>query len=365
MASTTKIGFVGAGRITVHHCNMLREVPEIGIAAICDIKEDRGRPLAEEYGVPWHDNYHAMFQKHPDIDLAVIATPSGMHHEHAMDILSRYSVHLLVEKPTFMHPAQYREAQALADKQGLHLFPVYHNRNNMAVRRVRSALEKGELGEIRMASVRLRWCRPQPYYDRDEWRGTYSHDGGAMTNQGVHYIDLLRHLGGEIKRVNTVARTLGADIEVEDTAAATFEFENGGVGVIEITTAARPDDFEASISLVGSKGMAVISGEATNKLITFTPAPDECDEHSEEFPIVYGFGHRDIYRDIASVLSGNHKFPIPFEDALKTIVLLHGLYRSDEVGDWIDVSEENASERLGRVNEEISEIYRTPAPKRD
>ena len=81
------------------------------------------------------------------------------------------------------------------------------------------------------------------------WRGTFSHDGGALTNQGIHHIDLLRYLNGEIKSVRAIMRTLGSKIEVEDTVLATLTFQNGSVGNLEITTAARPDDFEASILL--------------------------------------------------------------------------------------------------------------------
>jgi len=362
MTQAKKVAFIGAGRVTTHHCKMLAEVKEMALAAVCDLIEERGRPLAEQYGVPWFDNYHRMLTEVPDIDVVTIATPSGMHYEHASDVIGRYRKNIVVEKPTFMRPDQMRRAYALAAEKGCKIFPVYQNRYNRAVRCVRRAVERGELGDVRMASARVRWCRPQRYYDRDPWRGTWSHDGGALTNQGVHYIDILRHLGGEVKRVNAIAATLGVEVEVEDTITAVFEFEAGGMGVIEITTAARPDDFEASVSIVGSKGLAVVSGEATNKLITFSPDPDRCETESEEFEIVYGYGHREMYRDIVGVLNRGAEPPVSFEDGMRTLALLHGIYRSAEVGDWVDISEDNQSERLGRPDDAISNLYRTPAP---
>ena len=100
----------------------------------------------------------------------------------------------------------------------------------------------------------MRWCRPQRYYDLSDWRGTYSHDGGALTNQGIHHIDLLRYLFGEVKTVNCKMKTFGAKIEVEDSAVANLEFQNNSIGTLEVTTAARPKDYEASISIIGSKG---------------------------------------------------------------------------------------------------------------
>ncbi|MDC0033751.1 Gfo/Idh/MocA family oxidoreductase [Alphaproteobacteria bacterium] len=356
------IAFIGAGRVAQHHCNMLRDVAEANITAICDLQPDRGKPLADAANAPWYENYHDMLNNHSEIDVVTIVTPSGMHYEHAMDVISGYGKNIIVEKPTFMHPEQMRGAYAAAAQNGTEIFPVFQNRYNKAVQRVRQALQSGELGDVQMATVRLRWCRPQPYYDRDPWRGTWSHDGGALTNQGVHYIDLLRYLAGDVAQVNAVCATLGVDVEVEDAVVATVKLESGGLGVIEVTTAARPDDFEASISILGTKGLAVIAGEATNHLITFSPDPSACTEASEDFPIIYGFGHKSLYRDVANVLENGGQFPVSFDDALNTLVFLHSIYRSDEEGGWIDVAESNSSSRLGRPNETVSDLYRTPAP---
>ena len=104
-----------------------------------------------------------------------------------------------------------------------------------------------------------------------------------MANQGIHHIDLLRHLGGEVRQVCCLNKTLGADIEVEDTATATIEFQCGITGSLEITTAARPIDFEASLSLVCEKGLAQIGGIAVNELQVYTPDPDSCKKNSEDF----------------------------------------------------------------------------------
>jgi predicted dehydrogenase len=214
--------------------------------------------------------------------------------------------------------------------------------------------------------VRVRWCRPQRYYDMAPWRGTFSHDGGALTNQSIHHVDLIRYLGGTVSRVNAQMRTLGADIEVEDTVAAILEFEHGGVGIVEATTAARPDDFEASISIVGSEGLAQISGIAVNELQVFTPDPDACAKNSEDFQgikghgAVYGYGHTQMYEDIAAFFRDGTPYPVNREDCLGTLELLHAFYRSDETGSWADVADGGSSERLGRANEEISGLYRTP-----
>jgi UDP-N-acetyl-2-amino-2-deoxyglucuronate dehydrogenase len=365
---TVNVAIIGCGRVAGHHCTFIDELDGLKLIAACDLVEERARAFGGEYGAPWYTNYHVMFQEHPEIDTVAVVTPSGMHAEHAMDVMQRYGKNVIVEKPTFMRPEQLRAAYAMADRLGLNIFPVFQNRHNKAVRRVKQALDAGELGDIRIMNVRVRWCRPQRYYDMAPWRGTLSHDGGALTNQSIHHVDLLRHLGGEVGRVNATMRTLGANIEVEDTVVATFTYDGGAVGGLEATTAARPDDFEASLSIVGSEGLAQIGGIGVNELQIFTPDPAACAENSEDFlgiegkGAVYGYGHRQMYEDILAFFRDGTPYPVAREDCLATIRLLHAFYRSDEAGGWVDVDSTDQSTRLGRANDEISNLYRTPLP---
>ena len=124
----------------------------------------------------------------------------------------------------------------------------------------------------------------------------------ALTNQGIHYIDLLRHLFGEIKTVKSKMKTFGANIEVEDSVVGTLEFKNGAIGTLEVTTSARPKDYGAIISVVGSKGYAKISGLAANILEEYSPNAKLCKRYSEKIPDAYGYGHFKMYFDIKSDL---------------------------------------------------------------
>ncbi len=358
-----RVALIGCGRVAGHHLRSIVQAPGGSIVAVCDLIADRARPYGEQYGIPWFTNYHEMLRRIPEIDVVAIITPSGMHAEHAMDVMRRYRKHVLVEKPTFMHPRQLAEAYDFAEANGLRLFPVFQNRHNKAVRRVKQSIDQGELGEVRIVAVRVRWCRPQRYYELAPWRGTFSHDGGALSNQGIHHVDLLRHLGGEVARVNATMRTLGANIEVEDTVVATMTYPSGAVGLVEVTTAARPDDFEASLSIVGAKGLAQLGGLAVNELQIFTPDPAACAQASEKIPDAYGFGHIQVYRDLIDDLAGRRPYPVDRRDCLGTLGLLHAFYRSDESGGWVEVAGARASSRLGRPNDTVSNLYRTPAPE--
>ena len=366
IARAINIALIGCGRVAGHHCRSIAAADGVRLAAVCDLDATKARAWADEHRVPYFTNYREMFAAHPEIDVAAVITPSGMHVEHALEVMERHGKHVIVEKPTFMRPSQLTAAYAAADRLGLRIFPVFQNRHNKAVRRVKRALEQGELGAIRVVSARVRWCRPQRYYDMSPWRGTFSHDGGCLANQGIHHVDLLRHLGGEVSRVNVTLRTLGAEIEVEDTAVATLEYVSGALGVVEVTTAARPDDFEASLSIVGGKGLAQIGGIAVNELQVFTPDPAAGAANSEDFVgvkghgAVYGYGHTQMYKDIAAFFRDGTPYPVDRDDALGTLKLLNAFYRSDEAGGWVGVGDDAESPRLGRADEAISNLYRTP-----
>lgn len=361
--NTVKVAIIGCGRVSGHHCRSIVETEGIELIAVCDLIIEKANAYHEQFGARAYDNYHRMLLENPQINTVAIITPSGMHYEHALDIISRYRKNIIVEKPTFMRPSQVREAYAKAAAAGVQIFAVFQNRHNLAVKRVLQGLARGELGQLRLVAARVRWCRPQRYYDLAPWRGTFSMDGGCLTNQGIHHIDLLRLMGGAVSRVCGIHRTLGADIEVEDAATASIAFENGAIGALEVTTAARPIDYEASLSLVCEKGLAQIGGIAVNELQVYTPDPTACARNSEDFSgNVYGLGHVKIYEEIAAFFEKGQPFPVTYEDTLATIQLLNSFYLADETQNWVNVSTAGDSVRLGRLDDELAALYRTNLP---
>jgi UDP-N-acetyl-2-amino-2-deoxyglucuronate dehydrogenase len=356
-----KAAIIGCGRISGHHCRSILETKDAELIAICDLELSKAELYRDNFGAKAYSSYHKMFLENPEINTVVIATPSGMHYEHALEVISKYKKNIIVEKPTFMLPSQVKDIYLKAAAAGVEVFAVFQNRHNLAVQRVLKGLANKELGKVRSVSVRVRWCRPQRYYDMAPWRGTYAMDGGCLTNQGIHHIDLLRQLGGEVKKVSSVHKTLGADIEVEDTASASILFESGAIGTLEVTTAARPIDYEASLSIVCENGMAQIGGIAVNELQIYTPDPDECGPNSEDFSgNVYGNGHKKIYKEIVASLIERKPFSVEFKDSLATIQLLNSFYLADEAQEWVEVARGGDSVRLGREDDKLANLYRTP-----
>ena len=352
------IGLIGAGRIAGHHIRAIKRFKLFRIVAICDLHTHKIENHKIANKVNCYDHYEEMLKNEKKIDLVVIMTPSGMHYEHAKKIIIKYKKNIIIEKPICLKTSQVEELYKLAKKNRVQIFPVFQNRYNKAIQFLKKKQTMNALGKLRIISVQVRWCRPQRYYDLADWRGTFSHDGGALTNQGIHHLDAMRYLCGELKTVNAKMSTLGANIEVEDSVVANFELRNGALGALEITTSARPKDYNATISLVGSKGLAQIGGLALNELQIYSPNQKLCKKNSEKIPTAYGFGHFSFYKDIKNYFSNSTKFPVSHNDCLKTINLLNSFYISDEIKKSVNPIKIRDSKRLGVKNEKISKNYR-------
>ena len=352
------IGLIGAGRIAGHHIRAIKKFKSLKIVAMCDLHLNKLENHKIDNKVNKYNHYEEMLKNEKKIDLVVIMTPSGMHYEHAKKIITKYKKNIIIEKPICLKTSQVTELYKLAKKNKVKVFPVFQNRYNKAIQFLKKKKTIDALGKLRIISVQVRWCRPQRYYDLADWRGTFSHDGGALTNQGIHHLDAMRYLCGELKTVNAKMSTLGAKIEVEDSVVANFELKNGALGTLEITTSARPKDYNATISLVGSKGLAQIGGLALNELQIYSPNQNLCKMNSEKIPTAYGFGHFSFYRDIKNYFSNSIKFPVSFDDCLKTINLLNSFYISDEIKNSVNPTKIKDSKRLGTKNEKISKKYR-------
>ena len=352
-----KVAILGLGRVAGHHIEAINRTNGAELVAVCDRNSERLEAHDSLQTMPKYKSLDEMLSRGPEVDVVSICTPSGSHGFFANHIISKYKKNVVIEKPVVLNMADGDQIGALAQKHNVHVFPVHQYRFNKCVQRVLQAVQTQELGELFMATVRLRWCRPQSYYARDDWRGVYSMDGGCLTNQGIHHLDMLRYLVGDIKKVFAVTKTVNVDIEAEDLVVALVEFCNGVQGVIEVTTALRPDDIESSVSLLGKKGMAVISGWATDKLTTFTPNPEECNLCSDDFDTAYGFGHTEIYRDVVKTITSKTPPRITLDDAMRTVEVVHAIYSSAEQGEWLAVGRSAVYPVLGKYNDRMKKYF--------
>lgn len=332
------VALVGCGRIAQRHAALLgdQQIDGARLAAVCDPDTSRAAPLAEKYSVPAFQDMHEMMKTvRPDV--VSILTPSGMHAAHVIE-LAPYGAQVVVEKPMALRLGDADRMIEACDRAGVKLFVVKQNRFNLPVLKLREALEAGRFGKLVMGTVRVRWCRPQRYYDQDDWRGTWALDGGVLANQASHHVDLLEWMLGDVDSVFARGTTALVDIECEDTAAAVLHFRNGALGIIEATTAARPTDLEGSISILGEKGTVEIGGFAVNQLKTwrFDEETEEDQTVKERFsnnpPDVYGFGHKAYYEHVVDCLQSSRGQLVDGIAGRRSLELIIAMYESMETG---------------------------------
>lgn len=261
-----RFGIIGCGAIGPTHAAALRQIEGVEVLAVADVNPDRARDVARKYSVPRILASDVDLINDPEIDAVAICTPSGMHADAAVRALLA-GKHVVVEKPMEVSLAACDRMIDAARKSGKKLTVISQHRFDSATTVVRKFIQEGKLGKIILADASVKWWRTQQYYDSGDWRGTWKLDGGgALMNQGVHTLDLLLWLAGEVDEVYAHARTAAHErIEVEDLVTATLSFKNGAVGNITATTAAY-DGLPARLDIFGTEGSAVIEGDRLKML---------------------------------------------------------------------------------------------------
>lgn len=352
--SDLNVALVGCGRIAKRHAELLGNgrIKSARLAAVCDVNSDRAGLLAREFGVPAYADMHDMMRS-ANVDIVAVLTESGRHAEHVL-ALAEYGKHIVVEKPMALTLAEADAMIAACDAARIKLFVVKQNRFNVPVMKLREAMEAGRFGKLVLGTVRVRWCRPQAYYDQDPWRGTWALDGGVLANQASHHVDLLEWMMGEVDTVHAMAATALVKIEAEDTAVVTLRFANGALGIIEATTATRPRDLEGSISVLGEGGSVEIAGFAVNQMRTwqFTePLPGDA-EVMEKFsvnpPNVYGFGHQAYYEHVVDCIRSDRPHLVDGLQGRKSLELITAIYESIETGKPVKLRFDLKQSRLGK-----------------
>jgi UDP-N-acetyl-2-amino-2-deoxyglucuronate dehydrogenase len=351
-----KFALVGCGRIAKRHSELLghNQIDGACLTAVCDIEAEKAKKIAKEFGVPHYHDMHEMMKKE-DIDVVVILTESGNHAKHTIE-LAKYRKHIVVEKPMALTLDDADAMISECDKFGIRLFVVKQNRFNVPVIKLRDALNQGRFGKLVLGTVRVRWCRPQSYYDQDSWRGTWAMDGGILTNQASHHIDLLEDMMGDVESVFAMSNTALVDIEAEDTAIVNVRFKNGALGLIEATGATRPVDLEGSLSILGELGSVVIGGFAVNKMETWNFIKEEEEDakvlkkYSVNPPNVYGFGHQAYYENVVESLEKNTKHLVDGLQGRRSLELINAIYESIETKKEIFLRFKPSLCKLGEKN---------------
>ena len=268
--------FIGGGKVSQH----VAELVNLNVLGFYDLDKNRSTFNSLNEAID------------ANADIYAISTPSSDHYRTFSDLCSRLEKKIItIEKPTFLKMKDFDAAEDIIQRSTNKVYPVFQHRYT---------LPKLNVGKVYHAQARVNQCRPQTYYDQADWRGTWEHDGGVLTNQGVHTIDIIRHVLGDIKDVNFEMTTAAVDIQTEDVACGILRTVDDVLVNVCMTTTCRPHDYVTELTVFGEDRIQVV------------PIPSR-----------YGTGHKFFYENLS-----NHAIIQSMSDAKKTMQVIHDAYES-------------------------------------
>lgn len=347
-----KYALIGCGRISPNHVVAAKN-NQLDIVALCDLEkeniEDKILKFDLDKNLHQYTDYKEMLKAEKP-ELVAIATESGKHAQIALDCIEA-GCHLIIEKPIALSLEDADKIIKASKEKGVKVCACHQNRFNKSIQKIREAVEKKRFGRLLYGTAHIRWARDYDYYARAKWRGTWEQDGGALMNQCIHDIDLLRWMmGGEIEEVVGMTDRLKHDyIEAEDLGIALIKFKNGSYGIVEGTTDVYPKNLEETLYIFGEKGTVKAGGEAVNIIEEwrFSDYMDEAEEVKKEChenpPNVYGFGHSKLYRDVIDAIETDREPYVNAQAGRDALELVLAIYKSAATGTSVKLPMEQCS----------------------
>ncbi len=335
-----RFGIIGCGVIAPNHAKSLLGTPETELVAVCDIIEEKAADFAQKFGVKdYYKDYNDLL-KRDDIDAVCVCVPSGLHGEIVI-ASAQAGKHVLCEKPLEIKKDKMTQMIKTCREYGVKLGGVFQRRTMKSAIAAKKAIQQGDLGKIVLGDAYLKYYRSQEYYNSAGWRGTWELDGGgALMNQGVHGVDLIQWMVGDVDSIYARADHLVRNIEVEDIAVVSLRYKNGAFGVIEGTTSVYPGE-DTTFAIHGDKGTIIFGDEGITRWeIMDKGRPDVESEYalggSRGAEISY-YGHKTIIEDMAHAILENREPMVPGAEARKAVDLILAIYESARMGKEVKV----------------------------
>lgn len=337
-------GIVGCGIIAPFHARAIKELPNARLVAVADPTPERAQQFAKEFGAEGHTDVLELLAR-TDIDIVCVCVPSGLHAKVGVQAAAA-GKHVVVEKPIEVTLEAADRLIAACESNGVELAVISQHRWDAGVRELKELVDSGRLGSLVLGDAIVKWYRTQKYYDSAGWRGSWKLDGGgALMNQGVHYVDLLQWVMGPVERVFARTRTSAHErIEVEDIAVAVLSFSSGAVGILECTTAAYPGLSER-LEISGTGGTAIVEAgalkvrELKDEKGETTPyggklaAAGEGRGQAASNPADISYrGHREQLADLIEVIENGRRPFIDGVEARKPLEIILAVYESARTG---------------------------------
>tara|TARA_B100000989_G_scaffold50686_1_gene33554 strand:+ start:7771 stop:8850 length:1080 start_codon:yes stop_codon:yes gene_type:complete len=348
-----RIGIIGCGRIFKKHFESIKKRNLYELVAITDIDKSKLNDTLINNNLNRYIDYNIMVINE-NLDIVSILTDSGSHEEIINNLAGKVR-NIIVEKPFTLKSSGAAKVVEKCKNKLTRIFVVHQNRLNDTVKKLFEYKNQNLFGKIFLCSVNLYWSRTDEYYISNSWRGKWLSDGGAISNQGIHYIDIIHKLLGDPYTISAEGQTALSNIETEDTALINFKYKNGCLVNFQITTAIRPKNIEGSISVFSENGSFQIGGEALNQIKNNT-IKNNNEKSSINYKVddVYGGGHILFYEKIYKSIIEDNKSQFEGENFIKQIRLLNAIYLSIENSEKIYFDpNKNYKSRLGVYESKI------------
>jgi len=335
MTDTKKIKFavIGTGHIGKRHIEMIVRHSESELVALCDIKPQDTLSV-ESYKVPFFNTLNELIQSGIEFDVLSIATPNGLHAEHAL-IGLEHKKHIVIEKPMALSKADCEKIIFKALQVSRQVFCVMQNRYSPPSEWIKKIVDDGLLGSIYMVQINCYWNRDSRYYKSDGWKGKLALDGGTLFTQFSHFIDIMYWLFGDISDIQAKFNDFShANLtDFEDSGMVNFNFVGGGMGSINYSTSVWDKNLESSLTIVAEKGSVKIGGQYMNEV-------EYCHIENYEMPVLaeanpandYGpykgsaANHNYVYENVIDTLKNRTTLTTNALEGLKVVEIIERIY---------------------------------------
>jgi UDP-N-acetyl-2-amino-2-deoxyglucuronate dehydrogenase len=337
-----RVGIIGGGNISQTHARAACAIPGVQIAAVCGPNPEKVKRITAEHGgTPYTD--FERFLAHRPMDFVAIGSPSGRHAEQGI-AAARCGLHVLSEKPLDITTARADALIAAAHDAGVKLGVFFQDRFKADLVRVKNWVDLGLLGKPIIADARVKWFRPESYYAESRWRGTLALDGGgALINQGIHTVDLLLWIFGDVAAVQAVRKTALHGIEAEDTLVATLEFSNGALGTLQATTSVYPG-YPRRVDFTGSEGTVIIehdrllAADLRHPPADASSTGDDRNASASSATVSDIRGHRAVLEDFMHAIESNGKPRCSGSEARRSVALVEAIYAACASGKRVELT---------------------------
>ena len=336
-----KFAVVGCGHIGKRHANMILGNCDFELVALCDVKPKEELGLENLKSFIFFQSLEELIQSNIQIDAVAICSPNGCHAEQALKIIEN-NWHVVIEKPMALSKARCEQIIFKALQKNKYIFCVMQNRYSPPSIWLKELLNQAILGKIFMVQINCYWNRDDRYYKPNSktggpttWHGTNELDGGTLFTQFSHFIDLMYWYFGDITNIHARLKDFNhhKSTEFEDSGFVTFDFNEGGIGSLNYSTAVWDKNLESSILIIGEKGSVKVGGQYMNEVeychIKNYIMPELAESNP---PNDYGLykgsaaNHHYVYENISSVIKGYSSITTNALEGMKVVDIIERIY---------------------------------------